>query len=116
MRSKHKVHDVAADGCKPKTMRAITYSTHGGRDVLELGDVAAPAEAKPGLVVVRIAAASLNPVDFKMRRNFQPGWIIPKPKIPGCDISGVVVDAGEGTAFKAGDKVFGMLPIVGQPW
>ena len=52
-----------------------------------------------------------------MRRNAQPDALIPKPKIPGCDVSGTVVDAGKGAhGFVVGDKVFGMLPIVGSPW
>ena len=98
------------------TMRAISYATHGGPEVLQVGDVPKPGSIDRGLVLVRIAAASLNPVDFKMRRNPQPDAVLPKPKIPGCDVSGVVVEVGEGTPFQPGDRVFGMLPIVGQPW
>lgn len=101
------------------TMRAVVYSTHGSaRDVLSVSAaVPAPSRpAAPGTIVVRVAAAALNPVDFKMRRNAQPDAFIPKPKIPGCDVSGTVVDAGTGTPFAVGDKVFGMLPIVGQTW
>lgn len=102
-----------------QTMRAVRYSRHGGRDVLHVvEDAARPlVPALPGMLVVKVAGAALNPVDFKMRRNAQPDALIPKPKIPGCDVSGTVVDAGKGAhGFVVGDKVFGMLPIVGSPW
>ena len=101
------------------TMRAVVYSKHGGaREVLKVSNAAAAPlnPAAPGLIVIRVAAAALNPVDFKMRRNDQPDFLIPKPKIPGCDVSGTVVSAGEGTPFAVGDKVYGMLPIIGNRW
>ena len=101
------------------TMKAIVYSKHGGaREVLKLSEAAAAplTPAGPGLIVIRVAATALNPVDFKMRRNDQPDFLIPKPKIPGYDISGTVVSAGDGTPFTVGDKVFGMLPIIGNRW
>lgn len=100
------------------TMKAVTYHTHGAAsEVLRVESVAAPVTpAGPGLIVVRVAGAALNPVDFKMRRNPQPAMLIPLPKIPGYDVSGVVVSAGPGTPFAAGDAVFGMLPIIGNRW
>lgn len=103
-----------------RVMQAVRYSEHGAaRDVLQIvRDAPQPLlPAGPGMVVVKVVGAALNPVDFKMRRNFQPDALIPKPKIPGYDVSGVVVDVGVGVDnFKAGDSVFGMMPIVGNPW
>ena len=103
-----------------ETMRAVRYSRHGQpRDVLEIVlDAPQPlTPAGPDMLVVKVAGAALNPVDFKMQRNAQPDAMIPKPKIPGCDVSGTVVDAGPGAhGFKVGDEVFGMLPIVGSGW
>jgi NADPH:quinone reductase-like Zn-dependent oxidoreductase len=102
------------------TMRAVVYSEHGAaRDVLRLvSDARRPlSPAAPNTLVVKVVGAALNPVDFKMRRNEQPQALIPKPKIPGYDVSGIVVDAGDGShGFQKGDRVFGMLPIVGNPW
>lgn len=103
-----------------ETMRAVRYSRHGRpRDVLEVvSNAPRPlTPAGPNMLVVRVAGAAINPVDFKMQRNDQPDALIPKPKIPGCDISGTVVDAGAGVhGFVVGDEVFGMLPIVGSRW
>lgn len=81
-------------------MRAVRYSRHGtARDVLSVvSDAPRPlVPTMPGMLVIKVAGAALNPVDFKMRRNDQPDALIPKPKIPGCDISGTVVDAGNGS-------------------
>lgn len=98
-------------------MQACVYDKHGDASVLEMRSVPRPAVGA-GMIVVKVAGAALNPVDFKMRRNSQPGadLILPKPKIPGYDVSGTVVAAGEGSGFKEGDNVFAMLPILGQAW
>lgn len=100
-------------------MRAVVYSTHGAtRDVLKVDEARAqPLQpAAPGFVVIKVVAAALNPVDFKQLRNDQPEAIVPKPRIAGFDVSGVVLSAGEGTPFKKGDAVYGMLPILASPW
>ena len=52
-------------------------------------------------------------MDFKQLRNEQPDALVPKPRIAGFDVSGIVVSAGEGTGFEVGDAVYGMLPLVG---
>jgi len=96
-------------------MHACVYDRHGDVSVLEMRSIPRPAVG-PGLVMVKVAGAALNPVDFKMRRNSQPDLLIPKPKIPGYDVSGTVVAAGDGSGFKVGDNVFAMLPILGQAW
>jgi len=103
-----------------ETMRAARYSRHGvsGKVLEVVSDAPRPLTPPgPGLLVIRVAGAALNPVDFKMMRNDQPDALIPKPKIPGCDVSGTVVAAGDGVKdFKVGDAVFGMMPIVGSRW
>ena len=100
-------------------MRAVRYSEHGDTKVLSVvKDAPQPlSPAGPNTLIIKVAGAALNPVDFKMRRNVQPDLMIPKPKIPGYDISGTVANAGSGMhGFKIGDHVYGMLPIVGSPW
>ena len=102
-----------------RLMRAVRYNQHGDAKVLHLEPEAKQPllPAGPNMLVVKVVGAALNPVDFKMRRNDQPDVMIPKPKIPGYDVSGTVVDAGAGAhGFKVGDHVYGMLPIVGSPW
>ena len=81
-----------------------------------------------GQVLVRVAYASVNPCDFKFRRNWVPGFVLPKPspygKIPGADVSGVVVAIGPPARdavwperrFRRGDRVAAMLPLLGTRW
>ena len=103
-----------------QVMKAASYASHGARasDVLTLETVRPQPHqpASPGFIVIRVAAAALNPVDFKQMRSWQPDALVPKPRIAGFDVSGVVVSAGKGTPFEVGDAVFGMLPLVGSPW
>lgn len=41
-------------------------------------------------ILVKVHFAALNPVDYKMRRNPVPSFLVPKPKIPGLDVAGEV--------------------------
>ncbi len=64
----------------------------------------------PTEVLIKTAAAGINPVDWKVRRN---GGLTPlapnQPDILGWDVAGEVVEVGAGvTRFKVGDRVFGM--------
>lgn len=90
-------------------MKAIQYSAYGGLDVLGLHEVADPGPPRRGEALVRVAAASINPVDGKVRRGelkFIAGGRFPKR--PGLDFSGVVEALGEGvTGMAVGDAVFG---------
>lgn len=88
------------------TMRAVTQSVLGGTEVLRLEDVARP-EPFYGEVLVRVHAASLNPVDPAAR---EIGLYIGEPPFTlGWDVSGVVEQVGIGvTRFRVGDEVFGM--------
>lgn len=107
------------------TMRAIVYDRHGGPDVLRLE----PHHPMPVLqdhqLLVHVHASALNPVDFKYRRNTLPRWLLPKPKIPGHDVSGVVVQVGKKAAsqkttpkssWQVGDRVCAMIPSLLSPW
>jgi len=83
-------------------MRAVVMHETGGPDVLQLEDVDPP-EPGEGEVLVRVHAASVNPIDWKMRRG-GPGR--PLPAVLGIDASGTVeVSRAEG--FGEGDEVFG---------
>ncbi|KIM40696.1 hypothetical protein M413DRAFT_28477 [Hebeloma cylindrosporum] len=60
----------------------------------------------PGEVLIKIQAAALNPVDWKIQRS-SVGGQFPEYRILGEDISGDVVEVGKGvTNFKEGDRVF----------
>ena len=85
-------------------MKAVQFSEHGDRDVLEYGDFPDP-EAGPEEVVVDVKAASLNHLDIWTRRGL-PGVELEMPHIPGSDMAGVVTEVGERvTRFEEGDHV-----------
>jgi NADPH:quinone reductase-like Zn-dependent oxidoreductase len=89
-------------------MRAIAVNEWGGRDKLELVDVDPPPVAPDG-VLVRIRAAGVNPVDYKVRGGYLAGALpYHFPVILGWDAAGVVEEVGPAvTWFKPGDEVYG---------
>lgn len=89
-------------------MRAQVIRAFGEPDVFTLADVPDPTPG-PGEVLVAVTAASVNPVDYKLRRHGPP--IAPAlPAVLGCDVAGTVVQVGPGvTAFAAGDEVYGCV-------
>ena len=89
-------------------MRAIAVNDWGGRDALELLDVEPPPVAPDG-VLIRVRAASLNPVDYKVREGYLAGaFPFHFPVILGWDAAGVVEEVGAAvTWFKPGDPVYG---------
>jgi len=93
------------------TMQALVLSQYNGP--LELTTLARP-EPLPGQVLVRIAAAGLNPLDTKIRAGGAAHAKHPLPLVLGIDMAGVVEAVGAGvTRFKAGDEVYGMTGGVG---
>jgi NADPH:quinone reductase-like Zn-dependent oxidoreductase len=88
------------------TMRKITQRTLGGPEVLELVEAPRPAPT-PTEVLVRVTAAGVNPVDWKVRTR--GGFLGEPPFTVGWDVAGVVEEVGYGvTRFEPGDRVFGM--------
>ncbi|MCC6658716.1 MAG: NADP-dependent oxidoreductase [Rhodocyclaceae bacterium] len=99
-------------------MKAAFIRRYGGNQVvprgfpsvIELGELPAP-QAGPGELLVAVHAASVNPVDFKIRDGLLK-MIVPFrfPLILGNDLSGVVQAVGAGvTRFRPGDAVFARL-------
>jgi NADPH:quinone reductase-like Zn-dependent oxidoreductase len=88
-------------------MKAVRIHAFGGREVLELNDIAIP-EAKQGEVLIKIHAASVNPVDWKIRQGYlQPLLNHALPLTMGWDVSGEVVAVGGGVIhLKVGDEVY----------
>ena len=96
-------------------MKAITYSEYGSPDVLKLTEVEKPTP-KEREVLIRIRAASVNPLDWRLLRG-KPVFTrlmiggLRRPKItrPGVDVAGQVEAVGRSvTGFKPGDEVFGV--------
>ncbi|MEP6504222.1 MAG: NADP-dependent oxidoreductase, partial [Betaproteobacteria bacterium] len=88
-------------------MKAIRINAFGGADQLELQDIAVPA-CGPGDVLVRVIAAGVNPVDWKIRSgHMAAAFPVKTPATLGWDAAGIVsAVGGEVTAFKPGDEVF----------
>src|SRR4051794_1835884 len=87
-------------------MRAVRQHALGGPDVLIVEDVPRP-EPGPTEVLVRVAAAGVNPVDWKVRRG--GGFLGDPPFTVGWDLAGVVEELGMGVTWRSvGDRVFGM--------
>lgn len=89
-------------------MRAIAVKEWGGRERLELLDLDVPPVAPDG-VLVRVRAAGLNPVDWKVREGRMADKLpFHFPVILGWDLAGVVEAVGPAvTWFKPGDAVYG---------
>ncbi len=90
-------------------MKSIELKQYGGPEQLSEADVPKP-EAKPGQVVVRVFAASYNPIESKMAsgvmRQMSP---LTFPFRPGSDFSGTVDSLGAGVeGLSVGDEVYGM--------
>ncbi|RVW88643.1 Chloroplast envelope quinone oxidoreductase-like [Vitis vinifera] len=97
-----------------KLMRAVRYSGYGGGAAgLEHVEVPVPAPANDE-VLLKLEAASLNPVDWKIQKGILRPLLPRKfPHIPVTDVAGEVVEVGSGVKdFKAGDKVVSVLSQV----
>ncbi|THG17382.1 hypothetical protein TEA_018730 [Camellia sinensis var. sinensis] len=97
-----------------KLMNAVQYDSFGG-GVASLKHVEIPVPAlKKGEILIKMEAASLNPVDLKIQKGLMRPILIPRklPFTPATDIAGEVVEVGTGvTKFKAGDKVVSYLGL-----
>ena len=90
-------------------MKAVLCEQYGGPEVLQIADDLPAPRVGPNGVLVRVHAASVNPVDWKYRRGLLDGVRpVVFPVIWGCDLSGVVTEVGTAvTLFKPGDEVYG---------
>src|SRR5665213_4353621 len=88
-------------------MKAIRIHRFGGPEVLQLDEIDMPA-ADEGELLIRVAAASINPVDYKIRRGGYPR-VKPEdlPVTLGRDVAGVVEKGAGG--FGRGDEVYAHL-------
>ena len=95
-------------------MKAIQFSEYGGPEVLSIVEIAKP-EPVDGEVLVRVQAAGINPVDWKIRQGLARQLIDPPlPLIPGTELSGTVEKTGKDVPdIKPGDRVFGLIGLWG---
>ncbi len=95
-------------------MKAAVTEAFGGIDRVVVRDVPKPAPG-PGEVLVRVRAASMNPLDCKLREGkFRFVFRVKPPFVLGFDVAGEVEAVGPGvTRLRPGDAVFGELPRPG---
>ncbi len=91
-------------------MKAVTINRYGSAEVLQYQDVEKP-QIKSDQILVKVHAASVNPIDWKIRKGMLKLLTGNKfPMILGFDVSGEVVEVGERvTRFKPGDPVYARL-------
>lgn len=90
-------------------MQSFRIHAFGGPEVLALDTLPTP-EPRPDEILIRVCAASVNPIDYKLRS----GGTVSEDRLPiapGRDISGVVERCGaEVDTFRPSDEVYAMLP------
>jgi NADPH:quinone reductase-like Zn-dependent oxidoreductase len=91
-------------------MKAVRIRSFGGPEVLELVELEKPAP-KDDEVLIKVRAASVNPVDYKIRSGTYP--VVKQdqlPKVLGRDVAGEVERCGRAVShFRQGDTVYAML-------
>jgi NADPH:quinone reductase-like Zn-dependent oxidoreductase len=95
-------------------MRAIVIHAYGGPEVMKLEEVARPEPAEDE-VLIRVLAASINPVDVAIRKGYLAKLVGNFPLIPGMDAAGIVEKIGSKvTKCKVGDPVFAFFTLKGE--
>jgi NADPH:quinone reductase-like Zn-dependent oxidoreductase len=87
-------------------MKAVVFNRYGNNDVVEIRDAPLPV-CGPGDVLIKVHAASVNPVDWKVREG-QARILTGNsfPKILGCECAGEIAGAGNrAVKFRTGDRV-----------
>src|SRR5260370_17763632 len=87
-------------------MKAAFLEKTGSPEVIQYGELPRPSP-QPGEVLVRVRAASVNPIDTYIRSG-AVSMSLPKPYIPGCDLAGVVEAVGkDANRFRPTNRVWG---------
>jgi NADPH:quinone reductase-like Zn-dependent oxidoreductase len=99
--------DKKSASATSQTMKAIRIHRYGGPEALQYEDAPRP-QPQAGEVLIRVHAAGVNPIDWKVRvGHVKDFWPHKFPLILGWDLSGVVEELGRGVSrFKIGDEVY----------
>ncbi|KAG4414148.1 hypothetical protein IFR04_012714 [Cadophora malorum] len=96
----------------PTTMRALALAQHCNPSAYNLANLPVPRITKPDELLIKVHAASVNPVDVKLAGDM--GKLLQKASFPykmGHDLAGEVVEIGSSVSnFKLGDQVYSRVP------
>ena len=94
--------------------RAVLLKTYGGADAAQVASVPQP-ELRAGQVMVRVRAAGVNALDWKVREGYvRDAFPLQLPVVLGIELAGVVEAVGAGASrFRVGDRVMGPLGGLG---
>ncbi|HFD11092.1 MAG TPA: alcohol dehydrogenase [Crenotrichaceae bacterium] len=91
-------------------MRAIAITESGSAEILKIRDLPIPEIHSPTQVLVRLKAASINPLDIKIRQN-KNAFPVQPTAILGCDGAGIIEATGSDvTDYQVGNAVFFCQP------
>ncbi len=95
-------------------MKAVQISQYGAANVLELNQNAPKAVSGKEQVLIEVHAASINPIDWKVRTGYMKDAVpFTMPATLGGDCCGVVAALGESASgFKVGDRVYGYASLL----
>lgn len=89
-------------------MKAVAVTQLGGPETLQTIELPKPKPARSE-VLIKVAGAGLNPLDFKIFTGAYPISNLPMPYVPAMDVSGEIVELGADVKdFSVGDKVYGL--------
>lgn len=96
------------------TIKALVLNSYGGPDSLAISTAPYPVAAD-GQVLVRVAAAGVNGLDWKLREGYvRDAFPLALPAVLGIELAGEVIGLGQGVSrFKLGDRVMGPLGGLG---
>ncbi|WP_269850083.1 NADP-dependent oxidoreductase [Methanosarcina horonobensis] len=90
-------------------MKAIRIHEFGGPEVLKYEEIPEPEPEGPGIIRIKVIAAGVNPIDWKIRKGMLGEMSLPMTM--GLDVAGVV-DVGQGgVLFQPGEEVFAKVSI-----
>src|SRR4051794_41929772 len=90
-------------------MKAVRIERYGNEEVVELAEVERPQPGENQLLV-KVQAAAVNPVDWKIREGLGEMFGLKPPLILGCEVAGTVETVGDNVeGFSPGDDVYGYL-------
>lgn len=96
-------------------MKAIQFSEFGGPEVLQWVELPNP-KPKPSELLVEVHAASINPIDCKIREGSSfAAQSLALPSGLGFDVCGKVLETNGESAFQVGDEVFGLIGAYDKP-